>query len=138
MPWIEMVNKKLVFRDWTFLRFNLCCGPCYLAHWDDSNDIYDLWYHRTFTRFFWFFMSKVQYQKVVRLSTWVVESNSSVDKMKVWLNISQRVKFQDNPLTGWVGTVRLEMVGQLKSRFQEPRKDAQSFVYNLIFSEARI
>ena len=41
-------------------------------------------------------MSKVEYQKVVRLSTWAVESNSSFHKMKVWLNISQRVKFQDD------------------------------------------
>ena len=45
-------------------------------------------------------MSKVEYQKVVRLSTWAVESNSSFHEMKVWLNISQRVKFQDDTMTG--------------------------------------
>ena len=107
-----LVNKKLVFRDLTFFRFNLCYSSCYLAHWNDSNDIHDLWYHRTFSRFFWIFMSKVQYHKVVRLSTWVVESNSSFDEMKVWLNRSGRMKFQNNPITGWVWTVWLKMVGQ--------------------------
>ena len=108
-----LVNKKLVFRDWTFLRFNFWCSSCYLAHWGDYNGIYDLWYHQTFSRFFWIFMSKVKYQKVVRLSTWVVESNSSFDKMKVWLNRSGRMKFQDNPITDWVGTVWLKMVATM-------------------------
>ena len=81
-------------------------------------------------------MSKVEYQKVVRLSTWAVESNSSFHKMKVWLNISQRVKFQDDPMTGWVRTVWLKMVGHKKSRFQEPWIDFKSFLYQLIFSKS--
>ena len=45
-------------------------------------------------------MSKVESQKVVRLSTWVVESNSKFDEMKVGLNISQRMKFQGDSITG--------------------------------------
>ena len=55
---------------------------------------------KAFRDFILIFKSKVEYQKVVRLSTWVVESNSSFDKMKVWLNRSGRMKFQDNPITG--------------------------------------
>ena len=27
-----LVNIKLVFRDWTFLRFNFWCSSCYLTH----------------------------------------------------------------------------------------------------------
>ena len=54
---------------------------------------------KAFRDFFLIFKSKDEYQKVVRLSTWVVESNSSFDKMKVWLNRSGRTKFQDNPIT---------------------------------------
>ena len=34
-----MVKLKLVFRDWTFLRFHFRCSWCFLAHWDDSNGI---------------------------------------------------------------------------------------------------
>ena len=45
-------------------------------------------------------MSKVKCQKVVRLSTWFVESYSDFDEMKVWLNISGRMKFQIDPITG--------------------------------------
>ena len=45
-------------------------------------------------------MSTVKCQKVVRLSTWVVESYSDFDEMKVWLYISQRMEFQIDPITG--------------------------------------
>ena len=55
---------------------------------------------KAFRDFILIFKSKVEYQKVVRLSTWVIESNSSFDKMKDWLNRSGRMKFQDNTITG--------------------------------------
>ena len=125
-----MVNKKIVFRDWTFLRFNLYFSSCYLALWDDSNGIYDLWYRQTFSRFFWIFMSKVQYHKVVRLSTWVVESNSSFDKMKVWLNRSGRMKFQNNPKTGWVETVWFEI------RVQQVYRSCQRWLISTSWGES--
>ena len=65
-------------------------------------------------------MSTVKCQKVVRLSTWVVESYSDFDEMKVWLYISQRMKFQIDPITGSVRTVWLKLVGPKNSSFQEP------------------
>jgi len=105
-----LVKLKLVFRDWTFLRFNFRCSSCSLAHWDDSNGMYNLWYHLTFSTFFCFFASKVKHQKVVRLSTWVIESNSSFDKKSAWLNITGRIKFQSDPITDWVRTVWLKLV----------------------------
>ena len=45
-------------------------------------------------------MSKVKCQKVVRSSTLVVESYSDLEEMKDWLNISGRMKFQIDPITG--------------------------------------
>ena len=34
-----MANKKIVFRDWIFLRINFWCSSYYLAHLGDYNSI---------------------------------------------------------------------------------------------------
>ena len=65
------------------------------------------------------FNIETENQKVIFMSTWVVESNSGLNHHKVWLNISEGTKDQFNWTTSWVGTTWFNLVGQWNERFWE-------------------
>ena len=71
-----MVKKILLCRDWTFFRFNFWYGSCSLSRRDDLNGVWNLSYRLSEVKVFWIFHVEKENQKVVRLTTWVIESNS--------------------------------------------------------------
>ena len=73
---IEMVKKNLLCRVWTFFRFNFWYESCYLSLRDDLNGVWNLLYRLIEVEVFLIFHVEMENQKVVRLTTWVVESNS--------------------------------------------------------------
>ena len=89
-----MVKKILLCRDWTFFSFIFWYGSCYLSRRDDFNDVWNLLYGLNEVKVFLIFHVEMTNQKVVRLTTWVVESKSCLDFYKIWLKRSQRTKFQ--------------------------------------------
>ena len=83
------------------------------------------------------FHEKIDYQKVIRLKTWVVESSSVLDFRKIWLKISERMKFQVDPITGWVGTIWLSLAGPQNLRFKTPY-DMVHIIFNKAFIKSNV
>ena len=58
-----MVNKKLLFWDWTFSSFYFPYNSYESTHWYDSDDVSDISFNRTTSTLFWFFISKLIIKK---------------------------------------------------------------------------
>ena len=58
-----MVNRKLLFRDWTFSSFYFSYNSYESTHWYDSDYVSDISFDRTTSPLIWFFISKLIIKK---------------------------------------------------------------------------
>ena len=94
-------EKKLFLRDWTFSSFIFLLISCNLTLKDDLNGVQNLWYGLNQIEVFLIFHFKMENQKVIFLTTWVVEWNFGLNFHKIWLKISGGTKNSDR-LNHWL------------------------------------
>ena len=84
-------EKKLFLRDWTFSSFIFWLISCNLTLKDDLNGVQNLWYGLNQIEVFLIFHFKMENQKVIFLTTWVVEWNFGLNNTTSSVHHSNRL-----------------------------------------------